>query len=601
MNISITEIQLDCDVLIVGTEGAGARAVIEAADLGCDVIVVTKSVIGKSGATLTADGDIDVDSRACVDIFGLPGDRRDSEEAFFEDMIVEGDYTNNQRLVEIHVNEAAQRTKEIVDWGARIDRLTHAPGHRYPRGIWMPGMEFRRVLSREVRKRKCRLLQQFMVVDLLTENGRVIGCAGIDHTTGNFVVIRAKATILCTGGAMRMYEHTTAPEELTGDGLAVAYRVGAELADMEFPMFLPYCLVKPPAVDGVDYTYLLSAYLETHALNRLGERYMEKWDLEFKERTTRDVNSIAAMIEVVEGRGSANAGTYLSFNHFPPNVLDFAMKEGLPKNVSNYKYGGFNMRTFLGDLSVTAPETAPACHFWNGGLVIDEWCRTTVEGLWAAGEGTALIHGANRLSGNAITMTQVWGPRAGKSAAKYAQENSHGKIDLEQVSGIRNRVYQFLGRSGENPIGLRTRLRRLAHLSAGPVRESDQTLSDALADIATMRSEWAELGTRTSDTTFNQEWIECIQIENMLQCLELVVGASQIRTESRGAAFRRDHPSTNYKDWTKNIIVKKVDDKPKFEFRPVVKTSLSPPTDIRRYGLKYHPDEIKKNSEGSEK
>ena len=118
-------------------------------------------------------------------------------------------------------------------------------------------MEFRRVLSREVRKRPCRLFQQLMVTDLLKDGDRVIGAVGIDHTTGTFTVIKAKATILCTGGALRMYEHTTGPEELTGDGLAAVFRAGAERTDMEFPMFLPYILIQPPAVDGVDYTYLL--------------------------------------------------------------------------------------------------------------------------------------------------------------------------------------------------------------------------------------------------------------------------------------------------------------------------------------------------------
>ena len=210
-----------------------------------------------------------------------------------------------------------------------------------------------------------------------------------------------------------MYEHTTGPEELTGDGLAAAYRAGAELTDMEFPMFLPYILISPQAVDGVDYPYLLSAYLEAYALNRAGQRYMGKWDPVRFERTTRDVNSIAAMIEVIEGRGSPNGGTYLSLRHLPRNVLDFGMREWLPTNISNYKYGGFDMHAFLGDLSENAVETAPACHFWNGGIHIDGWCRTTLEGLWAAGEGSALIHGANRLSGNALTMTQVFGPRAG--------------------------------------------------------------------------------------------------------------------------------------------------------------------------------------------
>jgi succinate dehydrogenase/fumarate reductase flavoprotein subunit len=585
--LSIERIELTCDVLVIGTEGAGSRAVIEAADAGCDVVTVTKSVIGKSGATLTADADIDVDSKSCIEVFGLPGDPHDSEQAFFEDMVVEGDYTNDQTLVEVHVSEAAKRTKELVDWGARIDRLTHAPGHRYPRGIWIPGQEFRRVLARQVKKRPSRLLQYVMVTDLLQGDGRVAGACGVDLTTGNFVVIKAKATILCTGGALRMYEHTTGPEELTGDGLAAAFRAGAALTDMEFPMFLPYILIAPQAVDGVDYPYLLSAYLEAYALNRVGQRYMQKWDPVRFERTTRDVNSIAAMIEVIEGRGSPNGGTYLSLRHLPRNVLDFGMREWLPTNISNYKYGGFDMHAFLGDLSENAVETAPACHFWNGGIHVDDHCRTTLEGLWAAGEGSALIHGANRLSGNALTMTQVFGPRAGASAAAYAREHDHARVDDGQVEALRAKVYQFLGRKGADPIQLRSRVRRLAHLNAGPVREDDGALRQALEQVDVMKEEWAELGTRTDAPVYNQEWVECMQLENMLQCLELVLRASLVRTESRGAAYRRDFPDTNNRDWCKNIFLTRAGDgRVSIDVRPVVVTSLAPPATVHPYGQK---------------
>jgi succinate dehydrogenase/fumarate reductase flavoprotein subunit len=586
--VALETVEFTCDVLVIGTEGAGSRAVIEAADAGCDVIAVTKSVIGKSGATLTADADIDVDSKACIDVFGLPGDPHDSEEAFFEDMIVEGDYTNDQTLVEIHVSEAARRTKELIDWGARIDRLTHAPGHRYPRGIWIPGQEFRRVLAREVKKRPSRLLQYVMITDLLKHDQQIVGACGVDLTTGSFVVINAKATILCTGGALRMYEHTTGPEELTGDGLAAAFRAGAELTDMEFPMFLPYILIAPQAVDGVDYPYLLSAYLEAYALNRVGQRYMGKWDPIRFERATRDVNSIAAMVEVLEGRGSPNGGTYLSLRHLPRNVLDFGMREWLPTNISNYKYGGFDMHAFLGDLSENAVETAPACHFWNGGIHIDGWCRTTVEGLWAAGEGSALIHGANRLSGNALTMTQVFGPRAGADAARYAIANGHLSVDADQLETLRAKIYQFLGRKGADPIQLRTRLRRLAHLNAGPVREDQAALERALRDVAGMKEEWAELGTQIDTPVYNQEWVECLQLENMLDCLQLVLHASLLRTESRGAAYRRDFPETNNRDWCKNIVsIRASDGTVRSDIRPVVVTSFQPPSDVHAYGQKW--------------
>ncbi|MGI6552608.1 MAG: FAD-binding protein [Bacillota bacterium] len=166
------------DILVVGSEGAGARAVLEASRHDLNIIVATKGVIGKSGATLTADADIDVDSRSCIELFGLPGDPNDSPEKFAEDMVKEAEYINNQDLVKIHCDEAPERVRELVDWGARIDKLTHAPGHTYPRGIWIPGTEFPRVLVKEIKKerqhqshRRTSWSRTFLLND-----GRAAGC-----------------------------------------------------------------------------------------------------------------------------------------------------------------------------------------------------------------------------------------------------------------------------------------------------------------------------------------------------------------------------------------------------------------------------------------
>ncbi|MFQ5693154.1 MAG: FAD-binding protein, partial [Nitrospinota bacterium] len=334
------------DVLIAGSEGAGARAAIAAHDAGASVTVVTKGFVGKSGATLTADADIDVDSRTCMKLFNLPGHPDDSVQVFFEDMVREGDWIGNQRLIQIHCEEAGPRVKDLVDWGIRIERLTHAPGHRYPRGIWIEGPEFARVLTQEIQKRPgIRLIETFMLTDLLTRDGRCVGAIGLDYRHGKVIAVEASAVVLCTGGAMRMYRYTTAPEELTGDGMAAAYRAGAELMDMEFPMFLPYILIKPDAVNSIDFPYLLSAYLDAKALNRMGQEYMVKWDRLRMAWSTRDVNAIAQMMEVLEGRGSPNDGTYLSIKHIPKNILDRS-SEWLPKMISKWRYGAFKMKEF---------------------------------------------------------------------------------------------------------------------------------------------------------------------------------------------------------------------------------------------------------------
>ncbi len=218
---------INTDVLVIGSEGAGARAAIEVQNAGLDVTVVTKGVMAKGGATLTADGDIDMDSASATRLLGVKGDLRDSPEVFFEDMVRESKYISNQELVDIHVHDAPARVVELVEWGAEIDGIVHAQGHTYPRGVWMKGEEVMKALEDKMKKSPHRLIEHFMVVELLKRDGRVVGAAGFKLDTGEFWVFAAKAVIMSAGGGLRPYPHTTAPEELTGDGQAMAYRAGA--------------------------------------------------------------------------------------------------------------------------------------------------------------------------------------------------------------------------------------------------------------------------------------------------------------------------------------------------------------------------------------
>ncbi|MBI2371904.1 MAG: FAD-binding protein [Deltaproteobacteria bacterium] len=576
---------LETDVLIVGSEGAGARAAIEAAEQGGRVTLLSKGNLGKTGATVTGDADIDVDSRSCIELWGRPGDPRDSVEAFFEDMVREGDYLNEQHLVWLHVTEAPARVKELTDWGAKIDMLTHAPGHTYPRGVWIPGTEMMRVLKKEVERRPIQVIEHVLVTDLLTHGREVIGAVGLRLTDGRFCVFRARAVILCTGGAMRIYPHTTAPQELTGDGMAMALRAGATLVDMEFPMFLPYIMIDPPSLDGVDFPYLLSAYVECHALNRQGERYMKRWDPERMERSTRDVNSVAAMVEILEGRGSPRGGTYLSLKHLPDNLIQFTA-EWFPESFAHWKYGGFDMKAFIGDPTREAIETAPACHFWNGGIRINERCETTLPNLYAAGEGTGLLHGANRVSGNALTQTQVWGRRAGRFAAEHARGRPLGPIHEEQVAALRDRVFGPLERrDGMSPVELRRRVQQVAWAEAGPVR-SGEGLARGLQACVEMRTQLPHLWVRSPNRVYNREWTEAIQAENMLENLEMVIRAGVLRQESRGSAYRRDFPQMDNERWLVNIDLWRERGEIRLAPTPVVVTSLTPPKGIFNYGFR---------------
>ena len=578
---------IETDVLIVGSEGAGSPAALEAIQHGVKVTVVTKgSQIGRSGATVTGDADLDVDSRSLHDRFVLAGaDTRDSKEIFFEDMLKGGKYLNNQKLVEIHVEEAPDRLQDLLNWGVKIDGLIQASGHSYPRGVVIPGTKLMPHLRRAVLSTDVELVCYTMITDLLTTDGCVVGAVGINGATGEFLVFKAKAVILCTGGAMRMYPYTTAPEELTGDGMVMAYRAGVELVNMEFPMFLPGAFPWPPAVMGVDIPFQLSTggYIAGWMLNKHGDRFMRHWDPVRYEWSTRDILSVAMMTEILAGRGSPHGGVYVSLKHLPDDLIE-NLEKWVPPEFYMF-YGGFKMKDYLPDLRKESVESVPASHFFNGGVKINERCETNIPGLFAAGEVTGGVHGANRLSGNAFTEMVVWGHRSGRFAAEYAKRSGEVSIDADQVEKLRKRTFDPLERKGSlSQADLRKRLQQVAWEKAGVIRDGE-SLEKALSEFLRMREEeLPEVGVRVKEPVFNREWVQVIELENMLSIMEMVCRTSLNRKESRGALYRRDYPDTDNINWLKNQVVSQKEGKMAIRIEPVVVTKIEPPKKILKYG-----------------
>lgn len=591
---NIVDKVIETDVLIVGSGGAGSTAAIAAAKSGLKVTIATKGRIGKCGATVTGDADLDVDSRSLKELFPqLTGSvTLDSKEKFFEDVVRGGKFLNDQELVKIHCEEAPARLQDLIDWGVKLYGIVHSSGHTYPRGVSIPGTKLMPVLKRKVIESGTEIFEDVMITDILTNHGRAVGAIGIDIQLGQILVLKAKATILATGGSMRIYPLITAPEELTGDGIAMAYRAGAELSDLEFPMFLPGCFTYPRALQGVDVPFLLSTAgrISGYLLNKYGERFMVKWTPETMENTTRDIASVAIMSEILGGDGSPRGGVYVSLKHLPDNLIDYLFEwrttlrpEGVP-----WSYGGFNLSDFLPKEYIynNALEAAPAAHFTNGGVRINARCETNVPGLYAAGETTAGVHGGNRLSGNAFTEMIVWGTRSGRFAAEYAAKAPPLEIDLEQVGRYKAKIMRPLeAETGDNAIEIRNKLRKLAWEKVGVVRDA-LPLEDAIFEIQGILEEEApRLATKTKNRRFNREWIEALQIENLALVLLLTAKAALMRTESRAAHYRRDIPVTDYDNWTKNIKIKKVDGEPELKTVSANITTLKPPKGKLKYGV----------------
>ncbi|HEY6403269.1 MAG TPA: FAD-dependent oxidoreductase, partial [Blastocatellia bacterium] len=412
------------DVLIIGAGGAGLRATIEALAHGASVGVVCKSLLGKAH-TVMAEGGI---AAAMANV-----DSADGWKPHFRDTMRGGKFLNNWRMAQLHAQEAPDRIRELEQWGALFDRTEDGRilqrafgGHTYKRLVHVgdrTGLELIRTLQDRGVALGVDVYMECAVTKLLMDGGRVAGAFAYWRESGRFVVFKAKAIVLCTGGIGKAYRVTSNSWEYTGDGQALAFEAGAELKDMEFVQFHPTGMVWPPGVQGILVTEAVRG--EGGILrNNKGERFMEKYDPKRMELSTRDVVARSIYTEVKEGRGSEHGGAYLDISHKPAEYV----KRKLPSMYHQFKD--------LADVDITQGpmEVGPTCHYVMGGINVEgETQASTVPGLYAAGEAAAGLHGANRLGGNSLSDLLVFGRRAGMAAAQYAKGVAPPAVDNAQV------------------------------------------------------------------------------------------------------------------------------------------------------------------------
>ena len=577
------------DILIIGSEGAGARAAIQAGEKNLRIVMTTKgSDIGRSGATVTANSStVAIDSRGAREQLDLPGDPNDDPCLFFEDIVKDGKYVNDQEQVEVLVKEAPLRAKELRDWGYRWEKiLGPSPGHRFPRGCSgfpSTGPAMLQTMKKVLKtKPNVRLIPDVLILDLLVEEGHVCGAAGLDLKTGKFVVFEAKGVILATGGGQNVYPYVSGPHDLTGDGQAMAYRAGAEMIDLEFIQFVPAALIWPPGWDFARHgpmPLLLDGKIEgPHFLNRRGERYLKKWDPERIEKTTRDIWAIAAATEIKEGRGSEHGGVYFSIKHMPDDIVDFYGKWGIWKNWKST--AGFDFKPLIEQMKRgIAVELGIYCHFFMGGVNIDKNGKTNLEGLYAAGECAGLVHGANRLSGVALSQILVQGMRAGEAAAENitVSEKRSLRINLDILSRLKDATYRPLNNTqGIDSRNFRKEIQQVASEKVFVIRD-EANLRAAIKKIGEKRLDLSKIQVSSKYKRYNLEWIEAIQAANLIDVLEMIARSALMRTESRGAHYRNDFPFTDNDNWLKNIILIRKGETMHLYTRPVRVISITPP------------------------
>jgi len=536
----------DSDVLVIGGGGAGLRAALEAGK-SVSVTLVSKGPVGRSGATILAGADIMADG-ATLHALGFPGNPTDNPASWAEDIFIEGFYLNDENLVQAYVESAGQQVKELLDWGMTV-RDTEE------RALLTTGMSICAALRRGLRElggAHVTQVDRVMIFDLLVSQGQVVGALGIDFDTGKLVRFQANAVILATGGWHRAYAFNAGADELTGDGQGMAYRAGAELVDMEMVTFVPNILLAPPRYRGSLWFYILPGTL----LNNRGDAFMAWEDPKVaKLALTSEWNKLlfskASMREVLEGRGSPLGGVYFSLKHFPSNVFD-ALEETYP----GWKFQGDDFSELMSRMREGyAAEVGPAAEYFEGGIRINERCETSLPGLYAAGECSGGLFGANRVAA-ATTEMVVEGAIAGRKAAKMAAENEAPPIDEKQVKQLTQECACLFDRKdGVTAAELRGRVRNLAYTKIGVVRDA-RGLSKAVSEVEEIQELLSSLTLATKRRHHNREWMESIELRNMAQCLLLSARAARERTESRGVHVREDYPVVDNVHWRQHLVMK---------------------------------------------
>jgi len=516
--------QYKADVVIVGGGLAALRAALEAKKASPRVLMVSKGRIGKSGCSLISEG-----------ILNAPISESDSPELFSEDLIKASAGVADVSLAKTFSANAKDEVLGLQSYGISFCRddqeltLSHSGGHSMARTVRIDppgpacGKMIPTTLIKHVHDEDIELLEGYQIVKIFTHGDRAAGALALGKE--GFVSISFKSIVLATGGGGKLYPNSTNPAGIVGDGYYLAHDAGASLVDMEYVQFFP-------TVAFENYLVLPFVFSDGATLkNKLGERFIEKYDPELKEMTTRDKMSQAIFDEVLEGRGE-NGCVFIHFSDIPEEVLE--KKYG--KEIEFFKKKGI-------DVTKQPLPVKPSCHFFMGGIKIDSSCQTAIGGLYACGECAGGVHGANRLAGNALAEALVFGAIAGRSAAKYAEDEQYGSFDPEPY--ISSLPEDGTGKRGQE---LLDQLRSIMWEHLGIIRNEDGILT-AMKKISSIRKEFESDGA-------TYELKQYFELRNALHIAYCIAMSALVRNETRGAHYRSDFPESS-QEWAKKIEIRK--------------------------------------------
>lgn len=573
--LDIADIQtIEHDVIIIGAGGAGLRAAIECSKRGLSTGLVCKSLLGKAH-TVMAEGGV---AAALGNV-----DNRDHWKVHFRDTMRGGKFLNAWRMAELHAKQAPDRVRELEEWGAVFDRTNKGlinqrnfGGHRYPRLAHVgdrTGLEIIRTLQDYGVHQGIEIYMECTGLDLIKDGDKISGMVAMWRDSGQFIIFKTGAVIMATGGGGKAWKVTSNSWEYTGDGHAMAYEAGAELIDMEFTQFHPTGMVWPPSVHGTLVTegvrgeggILLNSEGRRFMFDNIPKRFAsETADTEEEagrwlagdknarrppELLTRDVVARAIRKEVKAGRGSPHGGAFL-------DIANHRSEEDIKKKLPSM-YHQFKVLAEL-DITKDVMEVGPTLHYMMGGIRVDaDTQMSRIPGLFACGECSGGMHGANRLGGNSLSDLLVFGKLAGEGVSDYIKKlNQKPQIDEDQIKFIIRNATVILNReSGENPYLLHEKLVENMQNSVGIVR-TEELLSKGITKLEDLKLSYKNIKA-SGASQYNPGWHEALALRNLIITAESVAKSALMREESRGAHTRVDFPGEK-DDWLEyNVVISK--------------------------------------------
>jgi fumarate reductase (CoM/CoB) subunit A len=549
--------EVETDVLVVGSGGAGMFAAIEAVKQRQRVLMVTKGTMGRDGSTIHA-----------FPVIQSPlghEDPRDNPEVFAEDIMKRGGEISNGKVVRAVAEASIQPVLDLDRWGVpfkkRPDgRLRQEESYvprlsTYARVIELPGPlsgpPIALALRRRVSELDVHLMEYSMLTSLLTNRGAVVGGVVLDRKRGDIYAVKAKTVVLATGACSEVYKISLCPRNNTADGQAIAYRAGAEMVDMEFARFYNMALY-PESIRGVN---VHAKQLIAAGAKLPYDRSGGVADVGLDPQHSDHGDPLKVFSVVRSGRGSEHGGVYF-------DVGGIALE-------SFNRIGCFETGRFLPRLGTSVLELGPGVLVIDGGVRVNEECESSVGGLYATGDLLGGFWGASYTGATGVILALSSGCIAGRSAAKRASGLKMPRPNDDQIKKEVDHLTRLLigkRKDGIRPSELRGRLQEVMGRSVGVVR-GEQGLKKAIEEIRGMKKEIPRLCVSSPMKVFNNEWIEALEVENLVETSEMMARAALMREETRGDHRREDFPGTD-KDWVKNIVIKKEGRRMKLDTQP---------------------------------